>query len=120
MNGIALEVLSTDANEYYYAQHFCVPPTAIYKNPVISIVRWSGDTDLVRALMIPASSRRDWHVTDSEKTPQRLLLQCLKQVCFSIRVCRKFSRDTIATKFGFRWSIQPLVCRRPGLQERPC
>src|SRR5262245_21707232 len=38
-NGIALDVLSTDATEYYYAQHFCVPPTGtIYKNPVISIV----------------------------------------------------------------------------------
>ena len=28
------------ALEYYYAQHFCVPPTGtIYKNPTISIVR---------------------------------------------------------------------------------
>ena len=38
--GIALDVLSTDTLEYYYAQHFCVPPTGtIYKNPTISIVR---------------------------------------------------------------------------------
>src|SRR5215472_12491391 len=40
MKGIPLEVLSTDAIEYYFAQHFCVPPTGtIYKNPNISIVR---------------------------------------------------------------------------------
>ncbi len=40
INGIALDVLSTDALEYYYAQHFCVPPTGtIYKNPTLSIVR---------------------------------------------------------------------------------
>ena len=40
IKGIALDVLSTDALEYYYAQHFCVPPTGtIYKNPTISIVR---------------------------------------------------------------------------------
>jgi glycogen debranching enzyme len=40
IKGIPLEVLSTDAIEYYYAQHFCVPPTGtIYKNPTISIVR---------------------------------------------------------------------------------
>jgi glycogen debranching enzyme len=40
MKGIPLEVLSTDAVEYYYAQHFCVPPTGtIYKNPSISVVR---------------------------------------------------------------------------------
>src|SRR5215469_2366106 len=37
---IVLDVLSTDASEYYYAQHFCVPPTGtIYKNPTLSIVR---------------------------------------------------------------------------------
>ena len=40
IKGITLDVLSTDAVEYYYAQHFCVPPTGtIYKNPTISIVR---------------------------------------------------------------------------------
>jgi glycogen debranching enzyme len=40
IDGIPLDVLSTDASEYYYAQHFCVPPTGtIYKNPTISIVR---------------------------------------------------------------------------------
>src|SRR5215813_7632739 len=40
VEGITLDVLSTDANEYYYAQHFCVPPTGtIYKNPTLSIVR---------------------------------------------------------------------------------
>lgn len=40
IQGIPLDVLSTDAIEYYYAQHFCVPPTGtIYKNPTISIVR---------------------------------------------------------------------------------
>jgi glycogen debranching enzyme len=40
IKGIALDVLSTDAVEYYFAQHFCIPPTGtIYKNPTISIVR---------------------------------------------------------------------------------
>ena len=40
IKGIALDVLSTDAVEYYYSQHFCVPPTGtIYKNPTLSIVR---------------------------------------------------------------------------------
>jgi glycogen debranching enzyme len=40
INGIALDVLSTDSVEYYYAQHFCVPPTGtIYQNPTLSIVR---------------------------------------------------------------------------------
>jgi glycogen debranching enzyme len=35
-----LDVLSTDSLEYYYSQHFCVPPTGtIYKNPSLSIVR---------------------------------------------------------------------------------
>ncbi|HEY6304893.1 MAG TPA: glycogen debranching N-terminal domain-containing protein [Candidatus Angelobacter sp.] len=40
IKGIPLDVLSTDAVEYYFAQHFCVPPTGtIYKNPTISIIR---------------------------------------------------------------------------------
>ena len=40
IRGISLDVLSTDAVEYYYSQHFCVPPTGtIYKNPTLSIVR---------------------------------------------------------------------------------
>ena len=40
VKGISLDVLSTDALEYYYAQHFCVPPTGtIYKNPSLSIIR---------------------------------------------------------------------------------
>src|SRR3954465_2237685 len=40
MAGKPLDVLSSDATEYYYSQHFCVPPTGtIYKNPTISIVR---------------------------------------------------------------------------------
>ena len=38
--GTPLDVLSTDAVEYYYAQHFCIPPTGnFYRNPTISIVR---------------------------------------------------------------------------------
>jgi glycogen debranching enzyme len=37
---VPLDVLSADASEYYYAQHFCVPPTGtIYKNPTIAVVR---------------------------------------------------------------------------------
>src|SRR6516162_2771943 len=40
IKGIAMDVLSTDALEYYYAQHFCVPPTGtIYKNPTLSVIR---------------------------------------------------------------------------------
>lgn len=40
IQGIPLDVLSTDVIEYYYSQHFCVPPTGtIYKNPTVSIVR---------------------------------------------------------------------------------
>jgi glycogen debranching enzyme len=40
INGLALDVLSTDAIEYYYAQHFCTPPTGtIYKNPTLSLIR---------------------------------------------------------------------------------
>jgi glycogen debranching enzyme len=40
INGLPLDVLSTDSLEYYYAQHFCVPPTGtIYKNPTLSIAR---------------------------------------------------------------------------------
>jgi glycogen debranching enzyme len=40
LNGLTLDVLSTDSIEYYYAQHFCVPPTGtIYKNPTLSVVR---------------------------------------------------------------------------------
>jgi len=40
VNGVQLDVLSTDPTEYYYSQHFCVPPTGtIYENPTISVVR---------------------------------------------------------------------------------
>jgi glycogen debranching enzyme len=40
INGKLLDVLSTDALEYFYSQHFCVSPTGtIYKNPTVSIVR---------------------------------------------------------------------------------
>jgi glycogen debranching enzyme len=40
VNGIQLDVLSTDALEYYFAQFFCVPPTGtIYENPTVSIGR---------------------------------------------------------------------------------
>src|SRR5215831_6407358 len=40
LNGLTLDVLSTDTIEYFYAQHFCVPPTGtIYQNPTLSIVR---------------------------------------------------------------------------------
>ncbi|HEX7961202.1 MAG TPA: glycogen debranching N-terminal domain-containing protein [Terriglobales bacterium] len=40
IKGITLDVLSTDAVEYYYSQHFCVPPTGtIYQNPTLSIIR---------------------------------------------------------------------------------
>ena len=40
VNGLTLDVLSTDTIEYFYAQHFCVPPTGtIYQNPTLSIVR---------------------------------------------------------------------------------
>src|SRR5262249_59137069 len=39
IHGTPLDVLSTDTMEYYFAQHFCVPPTGtIYKNPSLPIV----------------------------------------------------------------------------------
>lgn len=40
VNGIPMEVLSTDTVEYYFAQFYCYPPTgSIYKNPTLSVVR---------------------------------------------------------------------------------
>jgi glycogen debranching enzyme len=40
VKGKPLDVLSTDTVEYYYSQHFCVPPTGtIYENPSLSSVR---------------------------------------------------------------------------------
>ena len=40
IKGEPLDALSTDVLEYYYGQHFCVPPTGtIYKNPTICVVR---------------------------------------------------------------------------------
>lgn len=40
VNDIPLDVLSTDAIEYYYTQHYCVPPTGtIYENPTVTIAR---------------------------------------------------------------------------------
>ena len=40
VNNVTLDVLSTDTVEYYFAQHFCVPPTGtIYQNPTVSIIR---------------------------------------------------------------------------------
>jgi len=40
INDTRLNVLSTDAIEYYYAQFFCVPPiSTIYQNPTVSVIR---------------------------------------------------------------------------------
>jgi glycogen debranching enzyme len=40
LNGLRLDVLSTDAVEYYFAQFFCVPPSGtIYKNPEVTVIR---------------------------------------------------------------------------------
>jgi glycogen debranching enzyme len=40
IQGMPLDVLSTDVVEYYYAQHFCVPPTGtFYRDPTLSIIR---------------------------------------------------------------------------------
>src|SRR5215475_2840635 len=40
LNGTPLDVLSTDAIEYYFAQFFCVPPSGtIYKDRVVSVIR---------------------------------------------------------------------------------
>src|SRR5262249_31752909 len=40
VNGLVLDVLSTDSIEDYDAQQFCVPPTGtIYKNPTLSVIR---------------------------------------------------------------------------------
>src|SRR5262249_32093377 len=40
INGIALDALTTDTIEYYFAQHFCARPTGtIYKNTTVSVIR---------------------------------------------------------------------------------
>jgi glycogen debranching enzyme len=72
IHGIPLDVLSTDAIEYYYAQHFCVPPTGtIYKNPTISIVRrrFVGD-GFVEDLTVLN------HGTEAEDVELRLEIGC--------------------------------------------
>src|SRR5437899_6906464 len=72
IKGLPLDVLSTDALEYYYAQHFCVPPTGtIYKNPTISIVRrrFVGD-GFVEDLTVLN------HGTEAEEVVLRLDIGC--------------------------------------------
>jgi glycogen debranching enzyme len=40
LNGVRLDVLSTDTIEYYFAQFFCVPPGGnVYKSPTVSVIR---------------------------------------------------------------------------------
>ena len=68
INGITLDVLSTDSIEYYYAQHFCVPPTGtIYKNPALSIIRrrFIGNGFIEHLTVLN-------HGTDEEKVELRL------------------------------------------------
>ena len=72
IGGIPLDVLSTDTVEYYYAQHFCVPPTGtIYKNPTISVVRrrFVGD-GFVEDLTVLN------HGTETEEVELRLEIAC--------------------------------------------
>jgi glycogen debranching enzyme len=72
IDGIPLDVLSTDVTEYYYSQHFCVPPTGtIYKNSTLSIIRrrFVGD-GFVEDLTVLN------HGTEAEKVELRLEVGC--------------------------------------------
>jgi glycogen debranching enzyme len=72
IEGIPLDVLSTDVTEYYYSQHFCVPPTGtIYKNPTLSIIRrrFVGD-GFVEDLTVFN------HGTEAEEVELRLDIGC--------------------------------------------
>jgi glycogen debranching enzyme len=95
INGIPLDVLSTDAVEYYYSQHFCVPPTGtIYKNPAISVVRrrFVGDGFVEDLTVIN-------HSTEAEEVELRLETECDFADLFEVK-------DALAKKGGYYKAIR--------------
>jgi glycogen debranching enzyme len=97
IEGISLDVLSADANEYYYAQHFCVPPTGtIYKNPTISIVRRRFVSDgFVEDLTVLN------HGTEAEEVQLNLEIGCDFADLFEVK-------DALAKKGEFYQKIRDL------------
>jgi len=97
IEGTSLDVLSADANEYYYAQHFCVPPTGtIYKNPTISIVRRRFVSDgFVEDLTVLN------HGTEAEEVQLRLEIGCDFADLFEVK-------DALAKKGEFYQKIRDL------------
>jgi glycogen debranching enzyme len=88
VKGFALDVLSTDSVEYYYSQHFCVPPTGtIYKNPTLSVVRrrFVGDGFVEHLAVLN-------HGTEEEKVELR--------VDFGADFCDLFEVKDALTKKG--------------------
>ena len=101
MDGKPLEALSSDATEYYYSQHFCVPPTGtIYKNPTISIVRRRlvGD-GFVEDLTVLN------HGTEAEEVELRLEIGCDFADLFEVK-------DSLQKKGEFYFKLRE---RRLGL-----
>ena len=97
IEGTSLDVLSADANEYYYAQHFCVPPTGtIYKNPTISIVRRRFVSDgFVEDLTVLN------HGTEAEEVQLNLEIGCDFADLFEVK-------DALAKKGEFYQKIRDL------------
>jgi glycogen debranching enzyme len=95
IEGLALGVLSADANEYYFAQHFCVPPTGtIYKNPTLSIVRRRSVADgFVEDLTVLN------HGTEAEELELRLEVGCDFADLFEVK-------DALAKKGEFYQKIR--------------
>ena len=95
IEGIALDVLSADANEYYYAQHFCVPPSGtIYKNPTIAIVRRRFITDgFVEDVTVLN------HGAEAEEVELRLEIGCDFADLFEVK-------DALAKKGEFYQKVQ--------------
>ena len=95
IEGIPLDVLSADANEYYYAQHFCVPPSGtIYKNPTIAIVRRRFITDgFVEDVTVLN------HGTEAEEVELRLEIGCDFADLFEVK-------DALAKKGEFYQKVQ--------------
>jgi glycogen debranching enzyme len=95
VEGLALSVLSADANEYYFAQHFCIPPTGtIYKNPTISIVRRRSVAEgFVEDLTVLN------HGTEAEELELRLEVGCDFADLFEVK-------DALAKKGEFYQKIR--------------
>jgi len=95
VEGLSLSVLSADANEYYFAQHFCIPPTGtIYKNPTISIVRRRSVAEgFVEELTVLN------HGTEAEELELRLEVGCDFADLFEVK-------DALAKKGEFYQKIR--------------